>query len=82
MNTLTYTAARAHLAETMQQVCDDHAPILITRTKSEPVVIMSLTDFEAMQETNYLMRNPANAVRLGEAIDEIEMMIANTDKKK
>jgi antitoxin YefM len=81
MNTISYTAARSQLAKTMQKVCDDHSPVIITRAQSEPVVMLSLSDFEAMQETNYLMSNPANAVRLAEAIDEVENMIAN-DKKK
>lgn len=81
MATISYTSVRAHLAKTMQQVCDDHVPVIITRAKAEPVVMLSLSDFEAIQETNYLMRSPANASRLIEAIDEIESMI-NKDKAK
>ena len=75
MNTLSYTSARSHLAKTMQKVCEDHTPVIITRAKAEPVVMMSLSDFEAIQETNYLMSNPQNAARLAEAMDEIEKMI-------
>lgn len=81
MATVSYTSARSHLAKTMQKVCEDHTPIIITRAKAEPVVMMSLSDYEAMQETNYLMKSPANAARLAEAIDEIEKMIAK-DKGK
>jgi len=81
MHTISYTAARSHLAEKMEQVCHDHAPIIITRSKSEPVVMISLADFEAMQETNYLMKSPANAARLIDAINEIEAMI-HDDKDK
>lgn len=76
MTTISYTSARSHLAKTMQKVCDDHVPLIITRSKAEPVVMISLSDFEAIQETNYLMKSPANASRLIEAIDEIEAMIA------
>lgn len=79
MKILSYTAARSHLSQTMQKVCDDHAPVIVTRAKADPVVMISLSDFEAMQETNYLMSNPANASRLAESIDEIEKMI-NSDK--
>jgi antitoxin YefM len=75
MRNISYTSARAHLAHTMQQVCEDHAPVIVTRSRSESVVVISLSDFEAMQETYYLMKSPANAVRLAEAIDEIEAMI-------
>lgn len=82
MHTLSYTSARATLAKTMQQVCDDHSPIVITRSKAEPVVIMSLSDFEAMRETSYLIQSPANAARLAEAIEEVEHMINKSKKKK
>ncbi len=81
MATITYTTARAQLAKTMQRVCEDHVPITITRSNSEPVVMISLSDFEALQETNYLLKSPANAARLAEAINEIETLIAN-DKAK
>jgi antitoxin YefM len=81
MTTTSYTAARSNLAQTMQKVCDDHAPIIITRSNAEPVVMLSLSDFEALQETNYLIRSPANASRLIEAIDEIEALVA-ADKEK
>jgi antitoxin YefM len=81
MTTTSYTTARSNLAQTMQKVCDDHAPIIITRSNAEPLVMLSLSDFEALQETNYLMRSPANASRLIEAIDEIEALVA-ADKGK
>jgi antitoxin YefM len=64
MKTVTYTAARATLAQTMDEVTEDHAPVLITRQKGEPVVMMSLADYEALEETAYLLRSPANAERL------------------
>ncbi|MFU8797471.1 MAG: type II toxin-antitoxin system Phd/YefM family antitoxin [Gammaproteobacteria bacterium] len=76
MKSISYTNARAHLAHTMQQVCDDHTPIMVTRSRAEPVVVISLSDFEALQETCYLTKSPANATRLAEAIDEIETIIA------
>lgn len=66
----------------MQKVCEDHMPIIITRSNAEPVVMMSLSDFEAMQETNYLMSNPTNASRLADAMDEIEKMIEADKGKK
>lgn len=64
MKTVTYTAARATLARTMDEVTEDHAPVLITRQKGEPVVMMSLADYEALEETAYLLKSPANAERL------------------
>jgi antitoxin YefM len=82
MLTISYTSARSSLAKTMEHVCEDHAPVVITRAKSEPVVMISLSDFESMQETYYLMKSAANAARLNESIDEIEAMIAKRKKKK
>jgi antitoxin YefM len=79
MRSISYTNVRAHLAHTMQQVCEDHAPIMVTRARAESVVVISLSDFEAIQETCYLTKSPKNAARLAESIDEIEAMI-NRDK--
>ncbi|WP_372611312.1 type II toxin-antitoxin system Phd/YefM family antitoxin [Halomonas sp.] len=72
MDAISYTAARSHLAKTMQQVCDDHAPITITRSKAQSVVMISLEDYEALQETAYLLRSPKNARRLLESIAQLE----------
>lgn len=80
MYTLSYTSARSNLAKIMAHVCNDHAPVIITRAKAEPVVMISLKDFEAIEETHYLMKSPANAARLAKAINEIELMIARKKK--
>ena len=47
MNAIPYTHARNHLAETMEKVCDDHAPVIITRRNQGSVVMMSLEDYQA-----------------------------------
>lgn len=65
---ITYTEARQNLAETMNLVCDHHEPVIITRQKSPSVVLMSLEDYNAIMETAYLLRSPANAARLREAL--------------
>ncbi|MBP0048342.1 type II toxin-antitoxin system prevent-host-death family antitoxin [Marinobacterium sp. AK62] len=72
MDAISYTAARTNLAKTMEQVCDDHAPVIITRSKSPSVVMISLEDYEALQETVYLLRSPKNARRLLDSITELE----------
>ena len=72
MDAISYTAARANLARTMAKVCDDHAPVIITRKSESPVVMMSLEDFQAMEETTYLLRSPANAKQLLESIAELD----------
>ncbi len=72
MKAITYTAARENLASTMNAVCVDHAPIIITRNRDQAVVLMSLEDYEALQETAYLLRSPANARRLLESVAELK----------
>ncbi len=72
MEAISYTAARANFAKTMAKVCNDHSPIIITRKSEKPVIMMSLEDYEAIQETNYLLRSPANAKLLMESIAELE----------
>jgi antitoxin YefM len=72
MRAITYTAARESLASTMNQVCDDHAPVIITRNRDQAVVMMSLEDYESLQETAYLLRSPANARRLLDSISELK----------
>ena len=73
MDAISYTTARNNLAQTMDQVCEDHAPVIITRNKSQSVVMISLEDYEALQETTYLLRVPANARRLLESVAELEL---------
>lgn len=72
MDAISYTAARAKLASTMEQVCNDHAPVIITRKTQPSVVMMSLEDYQAMEETTYLLRSPENARQLLESIAELE----------
>lgn len=56
----------------MDRVCSDHAPVIITRNRDQSVVMLSLADFEALEETAYLLRCPANAKRLLESIQSLE----------
>ena len=72
MDSISYTAARSNLAKTMEQVCEDHAPIAITRKGEGAVVMMSMEDYKALEETAYLLRSPKNTRRLIESIAELE----------
>ena len=71
MDAITYTQARENFTGTMKRVCDDHTVLMITRKSEPPVVMMSLEDYNAWQETVYLMRSPENAKRLSKAISDI-----------
>lgn len=71
MKTMTYSYARQNLADTMDHVCQDHDPVVVTSKNSKAVVIMSLDDYESMNESAYLLRSPKNANRLLASIKQI-----------
>jgi antitoxin YefM len=71
MTVLTYSEARRNFAGIMKSVCDDRTPAIITRRNSETVVMLSMADYEALQETAHLMNSPKNARRLLESIEEL-----------
>lgn len=66
------TELRANLSAMMDRVNDDHEPLIITRAKGRPVVMISLEDYDAMDETAYLLSNPNNAKALREAITRLD----------
>ena len=72
MNAITYTEARENLAKTIQQVCRDHDPVIITRKRDDSVVMISLEDYESLTETAYLLKSPRNARRLLASLEELE----------
>ncbi|RLA26368.1 MAG: type II toxin-antitoxin system prevent-host-death family antitoxin [Gammaproteobacteria bacterium] len=72
MKALSYTALRSNLAKTMEKVCADHEPIIITRKSEGAVVMLSLEDYESLEETTYLLRSPKNVKRLLESLSQLE----------
>ena len=73
MRTTSYSELRKNLAATIDQVNDDHEPVIITRDKGKPsAVLMSLEDFASYEETRYLLRSAANADRLLSAVAELD----------
>ncbi|MFM7848529.1 MAG: type II toxin-antitoxin system Phd/YefM family antitoxin [Rubrivivax sp.] len=71
MDAITYSSARANLASTMDRVCSNHEPLIITRSGEKAVVMLSLEDYKALEETAYLLRSPANARRLLSSIAQL-----------
>jgi len=71
MDALTYSYTRQHFADVMRQVNDDRAPVVVTSQRGKPVVIMSLDDYHALEETAYLLRNSKGAKRLIAAVEEL-----------
>jgi antitoxin YefM len=71
MQAITFTKAHADLAHTIARVCVDHEPVIITGESNQSVVMVSLEDYRALEETAYLLRSPNNARRLLDSIAEL-----------
>ena len=86
MNAINYSDLRANLKSTMNQVCENHEPIIITRKNSDNLVLVSYEDYSAIEDTSYLLRSPKNAKRLRESINSfyegkgIERELIEVDK--
>lgn len=90
MRILSSTELRANLAKVLDQVAEDHAPVIIHRSSGKPVVMVSLEDWEAMDETTYLLSSPANRADLMASLADakaglgivttLEMLEAMADK--
>ncbi len=72
MDVLTYSDTRANLKDVMDRVVADRAPVVVTRKRGESVVMVSLADWNAMEETLHLLSSPANAARLVEAVTQLD----------
>lgn len=70
MEAFTYTQIRSNFSETMNKVCEDHAPVIITRQNKPPVVMISLEDYNAIEETMNLMGTANNAKALRESLKQ------------
>ena len=72
MKIMSYSESRARYAEVLDSVVDDREEVVITRASREPVVMVSLEDYEALKQTAYLLRSPENARRLLASIEPFE----------
>ncbi|MBD2799127.1 YoeB-YefM toxin-antitoxin system antitoxin YefM [Xenorhabdus sp. Flor] len=71
MRAVSYSEARQNLSATMIQTVEDKAPVLITRQNGESCVLMSLEEYNSLEETAYLLRSPKNARRLMDSIESL-----------
>ena len=78
MQTLNFSHTRQNLASTLDDVVDNAMPVIVTRQNKESVVIISMKDYRAMEETAYLMQSEANAKRLNRAITQLEDGLGKT----
>jgi antitoxin YefM len=69
---VSYSELRNNLASYMDQVCDDRAPLVVTRQNARSVIMMSEQDYEGLMETVHLLKSPANAARLLRSIKQAD----------
>jgi antitoxin YefM len=72
MDVISYSETREKLKEVMDRVIADHRPVVISRQKAESVVMISLSDWHAIENTTHLLSSPNNAKRLKSAIEELD----------
>jgi len=72
IKTMSYAESRARYVEVLDGVTNDREEVIIARAGQDPVVIVSLDDYESLRETAYLMRSPDNARRLLDAMERLE----------
>lgn len=71
MKVLNYSEFRKNLTESLNTVNDDGDIVIVSRSKGKNVVVMSLEEYNSIQETLYLTSSKANRKRLDEAIEEM-----------
>ena len=71
MDVITYSDTRAHLKEVMDRVVADRAPVVVSRQKAESVVMISLSDWNAIEESMHLLSSETNRKRLLNAIEQL-----------
>jgi antitoxin YefM len=82
MSRVSYTDLRNNLAKYMDEVCDSHAPLYVSRQNGRTIVMMSEDDFEGVVETVHLLTSPANAERLHRSMAELERGSARTNSPR
>ncbi|MBN2523388.1 MAG: type II toxin-antitoxin system prevent-host-death family antitoxin [Bacteroidales bacterium] len=70
MEITTYSNFRQNLKGFMDMVFKSRVPLFVTRSKGDDVVVLSMTDYESMQETIHLLSSPKNAERIAIALEE------------
>ena len=72
MDHVSYTELRQNLKKHLDKVCDDRAPLVVTRRNGEAVVMLALTEYESLEETLHLLGDPANAEHLRRSMAQAE----------
>ncbi len=80
MNVVSFSELRQNMRKVMSGVVDQHEPTIITRQKEAPMVLMSLADYNALEETQYILSNPHNAKEILDAAARVRKGLAKPRK--
>ena len=72
MDVITYTEARGALKSVMDRVIHDREPVVVTRKKNEAVVMISLEEYNSINETFHLLRSPENLRGLRRSVEQLD----------
>ncbi|HEX8462037.1 MAG TPA: type II toxin-antitoxin system prevent-host-death family antitoxin [Segetibacter sp.] len=72
MEVLNYTEFRKNLAKNLNKVNEDAEIVVVSRSKGKNVVVMSLEEYNSINETLHLISSNANKERLDQAVAEME----------
>lgn len=72
MDVMTYSEVRNNLKSVMDRVVDDCSEVIVTRRGGKPVVMISLDTWRSLEETEYLLADPANATELRASLAELD----------
>lgn len=72
MQVISFTDLRKNMKTVLTQCCENHDLTIVTRQREPSVVMMSLEDYNAWQETIYLMKSPKNHAQLMESIENVK----------
>lgn len=72
MRTVKFSSFRANAKSFFDKVFNDHEPMQISRSGGKDMVVMSLEDYESIEETMYLMQSPKNAEHLKRSLTQLK----------
>jgi len=73
MKAVTYSNARKNLKALIQEVCKDSEPaVIVSDHTKDQAVLISLEDYQALEETAYLLSSPANRAHLERSLNQAQ----------
>jgi antitoxin YefM len=66
-----------NMGKWLDKSSNDKINIVVTRSKGEDVIVLPMSEYNSLEETAYLLRNPANAEHLLRGIDAVRNINQN-----